>query len=291
MSSSIGTSAISVASGKPFGRIQDLPDACFTRFVGFLNPLEIVLLEQVNRFWHNQIRTGHRHIWKPQCAIQGIAAVDVHPPVESALGTSSSVRFNDVIIALIADYANEIFKDLALPLRGNLYLGAFRHPQMYIKGHGKALQLRWGKSHLGPFLFNVISNKESIAACKRAHLSNKDTFELNGSHGTWAEGLLPRIPQFPSYLPLRFFINPNGQYKQAGDKIKLCYQRRFIVLTCTYRSEEVDGHPIPDFAAGVARRVQSSVACRFITLADVECAKNAATTAAATMQGDWISSD
>jgi hypothetical protein len=94
-------------------------------------------------------------------------------------------------------------------------------------------------------------------------------------------------------------MNQNGSFKKDGDKIRIQFQNRHIVLTCElasrdrpYPDDELPSWDMPDpfttLAEAIQHRIDESIASRFMSTQDVDQAKASAAT---TIQGEWISAD
>jgi hypothetical protein len=270
----------------------------FVETLSFLDSSQLTLCQRVSKFWNQVINSADQYVWGMSCRTQGISIPEGLLPersekIKEALSSyppknhSASGCFNAQILAIIDEFAalpKNHYKNLASVIHGKVSFYTSNH---YINMQPKegpfSPQLRWGSSEIEPFVLTQTYSKESINACKSLHKSKCKNF---GWQGTWQDGH-PRLnDRFPGNLPLRFFINPNGTFKQAGDKIKLKYKGKLVVLTCTYKRDFRDGTPIRTFPEGFESRIMCSIACRFIQQADVDQAK-----AAAAISGEWISSD
>lgn len=137
-----------------------------------------------------------------------------------------------------------------------------------------------------PYLSVSIYSKDSRNHCQKSHRESYGYCDNFGRQGTWRDHYFRlRGGEFPSCLPLRFFIKPDGNFKEDGDTLKLSYKGQLIILTCEYRKEKFDGEAINSFAGGIAKRVAYSLGeCGNLLQADVDTAK----TMAQTNTQEWI---
>lgn len=275
---------------KPSAKIQDAADCLFTIFK-FLTPIELSRAERTCQSWRKMISSPDQYAWKQQCEVQGVA--QVKRAVENILMPYSSKNvstgFTSTLISLITAYEelDENYKDFAKSIRGNIQLYGLGgdHIHIYEKNEPLSGILRWGNNDPEPFLLTTTWSNQSLQMCEALHIKCKHT----GLQGTWHD-IHPRIrgAGFPRRVPLRLFINTDGRYKEAGDQLRLRYQGQFIVLTLIHpEGQHRSGLPLRTFAAGIEARVQSSLNCNFLS----ETQLNQAKAAAATISGEWISSD
>jgi hypothetical protein len=211
--------------------------------------------------------------------------------IEKALNSHSSEnvhgKLDYLTLTIITDYAASdiIYKNLASVITGNVSLYP-NYPHMTPKSKdSEEAQLRWNSNDTELFVMTKVHSDESATACRCLHGENCERGEM-GYQETWQD-IHPRLSRFPALLPLRFFINSDGSFKQPGDTITLRYQGKPVVLTCTYTPEFFPDEPTPPttLAEGLAYRV--SFASTFIR--DVPTYVTQAKAAA--ISGEWISSD
>jgi hypothetical protein len=152
-------------------------------------------------------------------------------------------------------------------LRGNVYF--FYDSYSVCMQEKGGIHKRFGSSDPEPFLITMVYSPESEANCKASHRFCKN----NGWQGTWQD-CYAQVPNFPSRLPLRLFINRDGSYKKEGDEISLKFGERCVILTCAFEEEKnFDGRYVKTFSEGMAARVRHSIECRWITQENVEQAQ------------------
>jgi hypothetical protein len=303
--------------------IPGLIDDVFPNILSFLQPEDVARFERVCRAWKLHISSAEMAVWKDQCAVQKNQPLNSAPTTVLALSIlRPNVRasdifenFDDDTLTLISDYAFEenfdhnnfpskvldIISQYAEPspenykapacwIKGNIYLEPSYH---YINTKKKTgvynSLLRWGTDAPEPFVFAKVSSDESMAACRVCHVPRCMSMS---SQGTWVDihPRLHRSPRFPSEFPLRLFMNQNGSFKKDGDKIRIQFQNRHIVLTCELISWDRPDHgrPFTTLAEAIQHRINVSIASRFMRTQDVDQAKASAAT---TIQGEWISTD
>lgn len=133
------------------------------------------------------------------------------------------------------------FKALARPLLGDLFVV----PNQYI------LSYKTGSdSHKVSVVIKVIS-ADSQLECARFHPRGKcnDNFK-----GGWQDNY-SGIRDFPETLPLRLFIKSDGSFKNTGEKLKLYYDKKFVVLTCRFQAL----HPSEDHNKIEAHNFQEEI--------------------------------
>lgn len=306
---------MSLSCTSPKSQLQD----CFSVICSFLNPYELASAERVNRAWHEMICSEDQDAWKEQCRLQGITvgnsdveqalgpyiqqALTPYSPVEGrgyfdfrtlSIITSyyengvDAIRYREVaqvigpdstVLSIISSYEKAIcYKELAMEVRGDVELNPDSE-YLFMGTKGSVLYpLRWGRDENELFVRIDIYSQESRDACEKHHGESCDNY---GDQGTWYD-IHPRINDFPTRLPLRLFINRDGNLKRAGDKIKLLYQQQRVVLTCTNRGRN---NP-PTFAEDMARKVTATLSVKPILILAVNSASTAAQTAP-----EWTSSD
>lgn len=261
-------------SKKPF----ELPVDCFSRVFSFLNPTELASVEQVNRTWRGMISAKDQDLWKEQCRIQGVPVVS--PYIQQALGDYFSEKVVgqlDGVLSLITEYddAGVNYKEQAAIPRGCIKLYEGSRYMRENQGIGLRLSDRWGSDSQEPF------------ASIRVFSLMKDPQTLTGVFvRSWHENPPATVQSLPSFVPLRLFINKDGSYKNNGDKVNVIWKGKKLILTCTHNPRRIGSISINSFREAVARRVEGTLSCGFVTKQSMQQAKDKAA-----ISGEWIDSN
>lgn len=98
----------------------------------------------------------------------------------------------------------------------------------------------------------LVYNDESRKECRTEH---GDCFNI-GEQGTWRDNYSRlKGALFPRRIPLRLFINQDGEFKNDGDTLNLIYKGHVIVLSCQKNSN------FSSFSQELLQKIQISYQC------------------------------
>jgi len=277
-------------------KMQSMPEEMYSQFFSFLNPTEVASIESVQSSWRSMINSEDSQVWKDQCRIQGVSTAstraDVEDSLKDVLGSYSSKNvdcsmMNPDIISTISDYDSYDhplvnYKTSCSAIQGKVIIRDNSQINPLVKGTDY-LPLRWSSGrNPEAFVSTLTYSDESLAACQDQHILGDAECDL-GQQGSWQD-IHPRLPNFPSRLPLRLFFNPDGSYKKTGDQIKLRHLNHPVVLTCASSVDKAKTTSLDLFKATLIENVNRSVKNGVILGGYIQ-------DACATATDGWVSSD
>lgn len=237
----------------------------------YLDPIRVALCERTCRSWKNAIGDSNQTVWKKLCNNEKIPIVSSEAfakQLAEFIGAypSDSGGFTPQILRCIADYALN-YKDLA-PLRANIR----PYPlTWYIydspKGSWQFRYCRWGNELAEPAITVTLSYERK----------GKDRYD---------DDFPAILADFPGNVPLRLFMDKEGNYKRKGDEIRVIFQGRRIILKCKHDLEFCDQRPVRSLTKALSERVRISLSRRFMTGESLQFSKDLAAKAP-----EWIDAD
>jgi hypothetical protein len=294
-SSSDSITLVAKGKGAPSARImQDADqDSCF-RISCFLFPHELTLAKGLNRHWRQMLSpppnqtagvewNRYQRFWRNQCELQRVHLISysIRDPLrkyrsEKVTGdeikciNTNIHKFSNKIFSLITEYLNR--EELAFNyeeqatflFRGKIsfYRDSWElnYPEKNTRIAALMGYYRWGNNTAEP------------CACVRV-----DSWDWDPPLG---------VERFPSYLPIRLFYKSDRAPKNSGDKIRVIWNGRHVLLTCDHRVEFCDSLRVDSFSQALQQRIQVSLNCNFVTEASVAMAQQNAP-----MSGEWVDAD
>lgn len=187
----------------------------------------LVQLEYVCKRWHIILRNDNITFWKTRCL-----TLNPQGKEEEAEGkTKAELNLNlDGATIMRTD-----FKAFARPLSGNLFVIPNQPIQLYITSNSGR------KLCVATKVISAASQKEARLREKEARLHpsrpNSCPRDIcpDDIKGSWQDNY-SGIRNFPIALPLRLFIKPDGSIINTGEKLRLYFDKKFVVLTCCFQA-------------------------------------------------------
>jgi hypothetical protein len=229
--------------------LAKLPDDMLLRISSYMEPLRVLELGFVSRMFRRIVHEPEERVWRGYYSKE-----EENPPLmldyEEQLEAVRKCPLSSEISTLIMQYAyKDTFKRQVLPIQGQLCLNLlegyrfFEEPSENMQYSHPSRILDWnyfprwdgvGLEAIAP-VYTYFPSGGSVESRRLEHHAFRDQYPEIPSY------VLPSgLQTFPYRLPLRFFMNGNGGWKNFGDRISMIWEGRKISLVLVSHARFVD---------------------------------------------------